>query len=117
MKPVQLCKSLLIISLFLFTLGCSGGTKNKIVGKWQPSDKSEKGISFEFIKDGSAVITSGEDSSGGKWSILDDGRLKIEFSQLGNTTIILWKVSFNGNDEASVSDGENKPEKMIRVKL
>jgi uncharacterized lipoprotein NlpE involved in copper resistance len=83
-------KFLMALTIILALFGCNN-PKDKLVGKWQGT-----GTSMEFLKDGTLVNA---DSGGGKWSILEDGRFKIEFASGG---AIVTKITFNGSDEMTM---------------
>ncbi len=80
MKHSKLLKAILLL-VFLFSLvGCSSGPSAKdIIGKWENTKFSN--VWMEFYADMS--------STGGKWSITKDGKVKIENADGTLVTAIL----------------------------
>jgi len=79
-KTKRICGLLLTFTLALFVLGC-GGVEKEILGKWNPNYPEEEiipGNYLEFFSDNTYMWKEGSDIEGGKWTILDDGRLKLE---------------------------------------
>ncbi len=113
MKQGLCSKFLFIIAIMVFTFGCSGGTKERITGKWQPAGQCEY---IEYFKDGSVVVFSNGESEKGKWSVLDDGRIKFEASDNGKPVVYTYKVAFNEKDEMTTTGEGNQTTKFTRVK-
>ena len=94
-------KFLMALTIIMALFGCNS-PKDKLIGKWQGT-----GTSMEFLKDGTLVNA---ESGGGKWSVLDDGRVKIEFASAG---VVITKITFTGNDELTMVVDE--PGKTVKV--
>jgi hypothetical protein len=80
----------LVLSLFILLVACSpnvGGTK------WVSSDPEEKdmGVILEFFKDNTWKMMD----STGKWVVLDDGRIKMDYTSFGMTQAFFAKISGN----------------------
>ena len=80
---VSIAMAFLIVSISaaLSLSGCSS-PKSKLVGKWAITDGKEvdKNVAMEFFSDNkvSAMVFLGS----GSWSILDDGRVKLEIASV-----------------------------------
>lgn len=114
----RLAISILIIGALLAILsGCGQSPNKQILGKW--SDGS--GSTMEFFEDGTVNIfnpTSSFPNSGGKWKILEDGRLKIDMSFLGISQSFVSNIKFE-KGEMIWYDKEkpaSKPERLKKVK-
>lgn len=68
---------MIFICLFGFTACLS---KKTVVGKWQGDNANE---TVEFFKDGTLAMQSDGRIMNGRYSILDESRLKMEFTGLG----------------------------------
>lgn len=113
MRSGSACR-LLAVSAFTFVaFGCSSSVQDTVVGKWQPP---EQGESIEYLKDGSAVVTSGGKSVTGKWAALDDSRIKFELTENGKPVVFTYKVTFFGKDEMSTLGEKNQITKFTRIK-
>lgn len=107
-------KNLLLSSVILLSLlhltACSG--QKNIVGKWQDVQGTE---SMEFFKDGTVTAKAGGMSLGGKYSFVDDERIKIELGGMGALAgPTIAKVAISGN-ELTLTDENDKPTKYRRV--
>ena len=56
-------------------VACGSSTESRVLGKWTDSDT---GASIEFLKDGTLQFGDTESSVAGTWSVVSDGRVKIE---------------------------------------
>lgn len=73
------------------------GPSNKILGSWK--DSQGEGT-FEFLDDGTLLVglTKGGKKVSGKWSILKDGRLKIEMRTMwGASKVRVQEYKFEGD--------------------
>ena len=52
----------------------------------------------------------------GKWLILQDGRLKLEFSLLGTTITQVYKIKIDGKEMLWSSDKNKEETKFIKLK-
>ena len=75
-KTKRICGLLLIFTLALFVLGC-GSVKKEILGKWVREDRPDKRSYVEFFSD-NTFVSNESTVRKGIWTILDDGRLKME---------------------------------------
>lgn len=94
----------LLLSMIIVYLGCS--SKPDVQGLWIDS----AGGSLELLSDGTAILSKSKNQKmTGKWSILEDGRLKMEYTVFGVTSTILLKVSVKGdNMEVVDQDGDKE---------
>ena len=84
-----------------------------LVGKWEDS----RGKVWEYFSDGT-VLMSEKDKElnyNGKWSRLDDGRVKIEFTMLGNSVGEVFTGETKG-DDLSFTDSKGHMNNWKRVK-
>lgn len=87
---------LMLVSLALGDLGCSGLLAPSIVGKWEldgtPSNK------MEFFPDGTLRETALLNTSNGKYTLLDGNRMKMEIDGiLWGTNVTTFKYSIEGD--------------------
>ena len=75
-KTKRICGLLLIFTLALFVLGC-GSVKKEILGKGVREDRPDKRSYVEFFSD-NTFVSNESTVRKGIWTILDDGRLKME---------------------------------------
>lgn len=109
MRLSVVIRFVLALSVLIILAGCND-TKAKIVGKWMPADKQNKST-IEFLSDSTIIMVSSEgERYPGKWSMLDDGRVKMDFAKP-----YVFKVSFNGKNEMTTVDENNKSESLNRV--
>lgn len=113
---------IIIIALSVF-LGCTG-QKSKIIGKWKPVEVAEYTLGgkkkitknpqseaeFEFFKDNTVLMSK---MGSGKWIILDDGRIKIDFGVLGSTMVMFG--SFQGDILTITIPGEKGYIKLEKI--
>lgn len=93
---IKMATALLILCVLLQLIGCS--SQKSIIGKWQQVNGGTETI--EFLKDGAFVVENGGcPMGGGKYSIVDDTRLKIEPSGFQSVTEpMLTKYVIAGDD-------------------
>ena len=75
-KTKRICGLLLTFTLALFVLGC-GSVKKENLGKWLRENDPNKRSYIEFFSD-NTFVSNESSASKGTWTILDDGRLKME---------------------------------------
>jgi hypothetical protein len=81
---MALAVSLISITTVLAVTAC-GSTQSQLIGKWKEKGGTEV---LEFFKDGRVSITDKGQSLAGSWTVLDDGRVKLEVSFLGTAQIL-----------------------------
>jgi hypothetical protein len=81
---------LLIICVSMpYIVGCGDGS-SKLIGKWvQTANHQNK---LEFLSDKTVILEEGSQTFGGKWNILEDGRIKTEISVWGMNLILIGSV-------------------------
>ena len=97
--------AILVISLIL---GCSESpqdslaqeqlTRDQLVGKWQEVGKT-RGIT-EYYEDGTFIMMDAGSSKtvfNGNWTVLQDGRLKIDFILAGEKTSVIAEAQIEGD--------------------
>ena len=102
--------SLAVLLSFLFLVGCS--KQKNIVGKWQDVKRAE---TMEFFPDGTVAAKAGGMSMAGKYTFLDNERIKIELggmAALAGPMIVKFVISGN---ELTLTDQDNKMTKYRRV--
>ena len=96
-----------LLACLVLLAGCSS-KKDSIVGKWQ----STNGKAWsEYFSDGTVTISDGIATFSGKYTFLEDGRIKIELGALGRTTT--WRVDFDG-DTLTFTAGDHEHKEVYR---
>lgn len=101
-------ETLLLSSLLTFTVACSSGPSDKIIGKWRPANIF--GQSTEFKSDGTYIV-------GGKvykWRKLDDNRIIVTLEE-GKEFIKNVKLE-NGDQTLTLYIGEKPTELDQKLK-
>lgn len=109
MLKITINSLLIFICLFNFT-ACLN--KKTVVGKWQGDNVNE---TVEFFKDGTIAMQAESRMINGKYTILDESRLKMElggFGALGGPAIV--KYEFSG-DYLTLTLQNNQAMKVKRV--
>jgi hypothetical protein len=92
--------SAILVSIIIILSGVNcGDSKSKIIGKWENNSDPNKISILELLSDNTYVMSLvGKKNStvSGKWTILDDKRLKLETTTLGTSLIMLGSI--NGDD-------------------
>ena len=105
--------SRIVLIVLCFTLisvtACS--SKDQIIGKWQEVGTGTE--PYEFLDDGTILLQDGTNS--GKWSRLDDGRLKMEFPMSGTNQTLVCKTEFKG-DSLTLTNSDGQAFTFERVK-
>jgi hypothetical protein len=80
-----------LIGCLAISLSFSGCTsqQSKLIGKWQEIGKTE---TLEFFSDNRVAISEKGLTITGDWTILDDGRVKVEFPVAGITITATGKI-------------------------
>ena len=91
--------------------------KDLIVGKWEPVEKKDQGLTIEFLKDGKVKITFPQANINldGTYKFLDDSNIEIEFKVMDKVQMEKLKVEVT-QDALTTTDSMNKVEKFKRVK-
>jgi hypothetical protein len=98
-KQKKLLECFVILVILLYFSGCAD-TSSQIIGKWQPveSVKYKKGgenevtknptdvPEIEFFKDNTLLM----ENDSGKWSILEDGRIKLDLGFIFDIPVIAY---------------------------
>jgi len=119
MRPIvtKACVSFFILAMLLplFACGSPSGknVEKKLLGKWV--DKSEATV--EYFDDGTFLLRNPPDPEelSGKWVILQDGRLKMDFTSMEETKTIVRNLKFDGNELISTGkDGKSSRFKKLK---
>lgn len=107
----QLRISWLFIVIVSFFVACSSPQGN-IVGKW--AEKTSGMEAMEFFKDKTFTMNEGSKKAvfTGKWSMLDDGRIKVDLMAYGGTAVFFFILV---GDELEM-DMNGKKGRLIRIK-
>ena len=114
--------TLVIISAAIFLSVMTGcGSKKTLVGTWQEEGKD--GAIIEFLADGTFNVQPPKDAAAlladikinGKWTMLEDGKCKMEISAMGTTNTENVKVEFQA-DELIVTGPDGNPARHKRLK-
>lgn len=107
---------LLIVGVCTILVGCGGGLKSQIIGKWaEPTSGGYPNI-YEFFEDGSLVTTSAIGGTNMTYEVLEDGRLKLNFrGMFGGDRTVIYQVKFEDGGDTLVLLGDNGG-RMQRVK-
>lgn len=81
MKVVKMLAAAMVIGL-MFMLGCSG-TESQLPGKWFDDKEKNSKNYIEFFSDKTVHMRANELAVSGTWSILSDGRIKVNFDVPG----------------------------------
>ena len=115
-SAIKKITTVFIMLSLVIVFGCTA--KSKIVGKWAEQGVAKASV-IEFLSDQTVLVQDGATTFSGKWSILDDGRLKVDLQTgLGGDLVVVSTISFKG-DEVTMVTGEGKsaaPSIMKRVK-
>jgi hypothetical protein len=80
----------------LLLIGCTKSLDRQIVGKWQDESQRENGT--EFFVDHTLIATAGPESFAGKWAVVGERRLKVEYSSPQTPVPFVWEnVHITGN--------------------
>lgn len=74
-----------------FLTGCS--VKDKLLGKWM----DESGATIEFLDDGTFISQTAFNSIQGEYSVLKDGRIKMQSHVWGTDKVVIYEVKFDGD--------------------
>ncbi|HEV3255529.1 MAG TPA: hypothetical protein VG013_01490 [Gemmataceae bacterium] len=97
--------------------------RERFIGRWK-----EQGtfVKHEFFRDGTVNSVGLLTNLTSKWSVLDDGRIKVEQENplrgtagvLGRDyTTLLWRYSFDSADQVTLTHQDNAALKTIYVRL
>jgi hypothetical protein len=110
-KRIVYC--IIILCLLLTFTGCSNN-ESKIVGKWKciksetihhgkKTIETNPSVIFEFLSDNTVLPRGGFGGGQGRWTILSDGRVKIDFGlalmfgSFDGSNLILTGEAFDGS--------------------
>lgn len=110
-----------IIGLFcvlamIMIYSCSD-SGSKIIGAWSKYSQYEYGGErCEFFKDGSCYFETGYRREAGRWTALEDGRIKVEVTKSGlfGKTSVMTLFAFVTGDEFVLDSGGNNRESYVR---
>ena len=91
--------------------GCT--TKPKIVGKWAEQGVAKASV-IEFLSDQTVLVQDGPSTFSGKWSILDDGRLKVDLQTGFGNVVVVSAISFNGDELTMQEDGKKSDKSVLK---
>lgn len=115
-------KILVVGILFLMVVTCAPPTPQELlVGKWKINDVNEKTLdSVEFLQDGRMILNARKDVASpfpdivGSWAILDDGRLEINATVMGEKIPTEFDT-FNFPDKDTLVLGSSVEHPMTRI--
>jgi hypothetical protein len=81
--------ALLVAAVTLMATGCRSQNQN-VLGKWKEMGGTEV---LEFFDDNRVAINDKGASTVGSWTLLNDGRVKIEAGALGFTSVVTGEVA------------------------
>jgi len=95
----HIAKSLLVV-LTAIALFVSCSAKSSILGKWQEfGAKTGDNETLEFFKDGTVSLVSKRMTLAGKYSFVDDDRIKLELGGIGALAgPVIMRVSISGGE-------------------
>jgi hypothetical protein len=99
---------IIVAACFSVALGCSSPS-SRLIGKWA-DEKNEEVI--EFFKDNTYIIPADKMPISGKWTLLDDGRVKINIESFGVTQSFISKM--DGDKFIFSMGGQNFPLHKIK---
>lgn len=106
--------ALLFAIACMVSVGCSNATNKEILGRWYVVQGDFD--FFEFFSDGAFLAKNDTVQHSGKWSAINDNRIKAEVTVLGTTTILLFEdIKITGDRMALILNGNpcelsrNKP--------
>jgi hypothetical protein len=103
---------LAFVSIIALLVSCSRGSP--IIGKWQEIAGDNE--TMEFFKSGTFSLVSKGRTIGGKYSTLEDGRIKLKLGGTGDEPRpIVMHVALSG-DELSITDPFGKVSRYSRAK-
>ena len=105
----KIVSSVLMVFVAAMLVGCS--PKNSIVGKWNLTSGGYEKI--EFFKEGTILSEQETYRVSGKYSFLDDSRIKVELAINPNHPFF-YTVSFSGG-ELTMTDQNGKVLKYKRA--
>ena len=91
--------AIIILAATLFLLsGCATSHEKQILGKWESTSVSGAGnIATEYFENGTFIDTGNHElEMKGTWEILDDGKLKVEYTDPTNSISVISAYSIDG---------------------
>ena len=114
-QPRTFAKGSIVSAVLLVfsVIGCTNDPSKVILGAWQMEEDQAKVV--EFLDDGSLSTKDGQQTGGGRWSMLGDGKLNLEISTPGGSKSFTCAVQFVDNRMILTSEA-GAAEKYIRLK-
>ncbi len=92
------------IILMLLVTAC--GPKNSLIGKWEDSEGMD--LTFEFLKDGRLITSSGGMSVEGTYENVDKDTISVTVSEMfGSPEPVLIDFSVTGDTLILTAEGES----------
>ena len=111
-------KFLAVGILLIMMISCTKTPQEMIVGNWQAPDGNG---SMELFADGGAIMRTGEevapgiDSMSGNWTILEDGKLKVVFSLMGQSVTQIGTINFPDEDKLDITGEKGVVDQFTRL--
>ncbi len=106
MKMTKRLASASVISLatLLLLAACGKTQVNDVLGAWRTHPANDQIVwNAEFFDDGTCYISEADGRTSGSWKLLQDGRVKLDFSALSGNRTLLATVE---GDEMTIDDGK-----------
>ena len=104
---MKILSHIMIATLLVLLTGCrSASPSEKLLGKWQEEDG---GDTTEFFEDGTFRTKAAPGSRkvseiAGDWTMLEDGRLKLDITFMGQRIVSMATLSFEGEKMVFTSE-------------
>lgn len=93
--------TLILATALSCLFGCSPNYEKQIIGKWKSASFLGDRSITEYQEDGTFSIKAftgeHEYENNGKWEILDDGKMKMEYVEGTNITTVIFAYSIHGD--------------------
>ncbi len=108
------------IFIVLLTASCTKTPEELIVGNWQGPEGTG---SIEFYQDGGVTVripeekapVPGIDSISGNWTILEDGKLKMDLSLMGESTTQIGTINFPDQNKLDITNEKGVVDPFTRI--
>jgi hypothetical protein len=106
-----------LLTLSLAVLGVSACASKSLAGKWQNANKTEQ--TLEFLKDGGVIFNNGGVIITGKYELVGDDVVKVDFEGLAGGVLNLftantWQYQVSGNLMTITILGETATYKRVK---